>query len=115
MLRRASDVPCVVRQRMRARPRAGMARRFTSGTHRSLLDDCQCSCTVTGAAKISDFLPVEGVALPQLTTTLFGESDEMPKVSPGHTDGSPKALATCMGSESQPLVTENARRYSAYP
>src|SRR5205085_6695599 len=53
-------------------------------------------------------------ALPQLTTTLFGESDEMPKVSPGHTDGSPPADVICrsvtVGSLSVPGRVQGAGR-----
>lgn len=75
----------------------------------------QGNCTVTGAANISDFLPVAVVAEPRLSTGLVGVSAEIPKVSPGQTDGSPKALDTCTGAESQPPVTENARRYCTYP
>src|SRR5436305_11425186 len=65
---------------------------------------------VIGAAKISDFFPVEGVALPQLTTTCPGERVEMPNVSPGHTDVSPNSGETCTGSVSQPRVIEKVRR-----
>ncbi len=75
----------------------------------------QGSCTETGAAKISDFLPVAGVAEPQLSTGLHGDTAEIPKVSPGHTAGSPNAVETCAGADNQPLVIENARRYCAYP
>src|ERR1700687_1801685 len=64
-----------------------------------------------------DCLPpfVEGTALPQLKTRLLGDDAEMPKVSPGHTNELPKASENWTGSESQPRVTEKARRYSAYP
>src|SRR5512132_658659 len=64
---------------------------------------------------MSDFLPLEGVALPQLRTTWPGESVEMPNVSPGHTEVSPNSGDICTGAPSQPRVVENVRRYSAYP
>jgi hypothetical protein len=62
---------------------------------------------------MSDFFPLDGVALPQLSTTWPGESVEMPNVSPGHTDVSPNSGEICAGAVSQPRVIENVRRYSA--
>ena len=58
---------------------------------------------------MSDFLPLDGVALPQLSTTWFGESMEIPNVSPGHTDVSPNSVETCTGADNQPCVVENVR------
>jgi hypothetical protein len=62
---------------------------------------------------MSDFFPLEGVALPQLRMTCPGESVEMPKVSPGHTEVSPNSGDTCTAEPSQPRVVANVRRYSA--
>src|SRR5438477_6341439 len=64
---------------------------------------------------MSDFFPLDGVALPQLSTTWPGESVEMPNVSPGHTAVSPNSGDTCTPAPSQPRAVENVRRYSAYP
>src|SRR5439155_21491440 len=75
----------------------------------------QFELTPTFATKMSDFLPLDGVALPQLRTSWLGESVEIPVVSPGQTSGSPNSVDTCCWAESQPLLGENARRYSAYP
>ena len=54
-------------------------------------DDGQCPFqfepTPTFATKMSDFLPLDGVALPQLRTSWLGESIESPVVSPGQTFG----------------------------
>ena len=47
---------------------------------------------------MSDFFPVDAVALPQLRTTCPGESVEIPNVSPGQTDVSPNSGETCTGS-----------------
>jgi hypothetical protein len=59
---------------------------------------------------MSDFFPFDPVALPQLSTTFPGDSIEMPKVSPGQRDVSPKSDETWTMSESQPPVMENIRR-----
>ena len=67
----------------------------------------------TPAAKISDFFPIDGTALPQLTTTRSGVNADRPNVSPGQTDGSPNSVETRTGSVSQPRVVEKARRYCA--
>jgi hypothetical protein len=40
---------------------------------------------------MSDFFPLDGVALPQLRTTWPGDRVEMPNVSPGQTDVSPNS------------------------
>jgi hypothetical protein len=55
----------------------------------------QCVLTPTFATKMSDFLPLDGVALPQLRTSWLGESIEIPVVSPGQTEGSPNSVDTC--------------------
>src|SRR5205807_5409571 len=70
--------------------------------------------TPTLATKMSDFLPLDGVALPQLRSTRF-ESVEMPVVSPGQTEVAPNSEETCSGSPSEARLSENVRRYSAYP
>ena len=62
---------------------------------------------MTLAEKMSDFLPLDGVALPQLSTTWLGESVEIPNVSPGHTDVSPNSVDTCTGHLT-PLGTAGA-------
>ena len=59
---------------------------------------------------MSDFLPLEGVALPQLRTRSVRERVAMPNVSPGQTEVSPNSVETCTGAESQPDLIENARR-----
>jgi hypothetical protein len=62
---------------------------------------------------MSDFLPLDGVALPQLRTTSEGDRVEMPNVSPGHTDGSPNWLETCTGADAK--VDREALRQIARP
>src|SRR6266849_2996570 len=58
--------------------------------------------TETVAAKICDFLPVAGVALPHDSATLPGATVETPIVSPGHTDVSPYWVETWNGADCHP-------------
>ena len=60
---------------------------------------------------MSDFFPLDGVALPQLRTRCPGDRVEIPNVSPGQTDVSPNSRETWSGSDSQPRLVEKARSF----
>ena len=57
-----------------------------------------------------DFLAVDGIELPQLSTSFVGERVEIPKVSPGQTEVSPNSGEIRAGADCQPCAIEKVRR-----